>query len=173
MRFIKSIICILIQTACFGQTSVLAPMSLTLPNVAYIQLAPDNNSVVLVGSVSQAGGPILVSSNSTKWINFTSAVASGVTRTVKAQITAGSLPSGMSLKLTISPVSGSFGGSPGTNVSYIYLSNSQQIIIRDIGGAYTGQGILNGYNITYELVISDYSQLRSGSTSLSITFSIT
>jgi len=173
MRFIKSIICILIHTACFGQTTVSAYLSLTLPNIAYIKLAPDNNSVDLVGSVSQAGGPILFTSNSSKWINFTSAVASGVTRTIKAQITSGSLPSGMSIKLTISPVSGVGGGTLGTNVSYIYLSSSQQIIIRDIGGSYTGQGILNGYNLKFELEISDYSQLRSGVTSLSVTFSIT
>jgi len=170
MKFIKSIVFILIKTACFGQS---ATISLTLPDIAYIALAPDNSAFNLVGtSSSQAGGSITFTSNTTKWINFTSAVALGVTRTITAQITSGSIPSGMTLKLTISPVSGAGSGTRGTNVSTINLSSSTQNIITSIGGGYTGKGSGNGYNLTYELVITNYSQLRAGNTSLSITFTI-
>jgi hypothetical protein len=121
MKFIKSIVFIFIQTACFAQTTATASLSLTLPNIAYFSLVPDLSTVRIDGtSSSQAGSSITFTSNNTKYINFTSAVASsGPTRTIKAQITSGSIPSGMSLKLTISPVSGSGGGKRGTNVSSI------------------------------------------------------
>ena len=79
----------------------------------------------------------------------------------------------MTLKLTISAVSGMYSGIIGTNSSSINLSNIQQVIISGIGGSYTGQGSSNGYNLRFELVISDYSQLRAGNTSLGITFTIT
>lgn len=174
MKIIISILCIFIRTACFAQSTATASLSLTLPDIASIAIAPDNSTINLTGTVSpQAGSSIIFASNTTKWINFTSAVASDVTRKITAQITSGSIPSGMTLKLTISPVSGAGAGTRGTNVSTINLSSSAQDIITGIRGSYTGQGSLNGYNLTYELVITDYSLLRSGTTNLSITFTIT
>lgn len=170
MKFIKLILLFFIQIACFGQT---ASISATLTEVAYVSIAPDNSALSLtVNTPSLAGAAITVTGgNTTKWINFSSAVPPAVTRTIYAQITSGSVPSGMALKLTISPVSGG-AGSLGTSVSSINLSTSQQAIISNIGGAYTGQGTGNGYNLKYELVVSDYSQLRGGITNLSITFTI-
>lgn len=170
MKFIKSIVFIFIQTVCLGQT---ATLSLTLPDIAYIALAPDNSAFNLVGtSYSQAGVGVSFNYNILKYINFTSAVASGVTRTITAQISSGSVPSGMTLKLTITPASGMM-GTPGSNVSSLNLTSSPQVIISGIGSSYTGLGSGYGYNLKFELVISDYSQLRAGNTNLSITFTIT
>jgi hypothetical protein len=171
MKFNKAIVFILIQTACFGQTTASSSLSLTLPNIAFIAIAPDNFSVDLVGVVSSAGSPITISNNTFKWINFTSSVAANSYRTITAQITSGSIPNGVALKLTISPASGGM-GTLGTNLSPIILTNSPQPIIQNIGGAYTGQGN-NGYNLKYEFIILDYSQLRAGNTSISILFTIT
>jgi hypothetical protein len=174
MKFIKSIVLIVfifIQNICFAQTPI--SLMLKLNAVGYIALAPDNLAFSLEGtSYPQAGGGVSFTYNTLKYINFTSAVNLGVTRTITAQITSGSIPSGMSLKLTITPASGMV-GTRGTNVSSINLSGTQQVIVSGIGGSYTGLGSGYGYNLKFELVISDYSQLRSGSTSLSITFSIT
>lgn len=170
MKFIKSIVFFFIQTACFGQ---IATISATATGVAYVSLAPDNSVFNLVAtSPTIAGETVLVVSNTTKWINFTSAVPSLLTRTISAQITSGSIPSGMALKLTISPATGG-AGVLGSNVSSVNLSTSPQVIISNIGGAYTGKGSGYGYNLKFELVISDYSQLRAGNTNLSITFTIT
>jgi len=170
MKFIKSIIFFFIQIACFGQS---ATISATTTGVAYVSLAPDNSVFNLVAtSPTIAGETVLVVSNTTKWINFTSAVPSLLTRTISAQITSGSIPSGMALKLTISPATGG-AGVLGSNVSSVNLSTSPQVIISNIGGAYTGKGSGYGYNLKFELVISDYSQLRAGNTNLSITFTIT
>jgi hypothetical protein len=176
MKFFKSIVFILIQTACFGQTTASTFLSVSLPNINYIAIAPDNFTINLDGiSLIQAGAQLTFTSNNTKWINFTSAISSNSlpTRRITAQITSGSIPSGMTLKLTISAVSGMYSGIIGTNSSSINLSNIQQVIISGIGGSYTGQGSSNGYNLRFELVISDYSQLRAGNTSLGITFTIT
>lgn len=171
MKFIKSILFFFIQTVCFGQT---ATISATLTEVAYVSLAPDNSVFnLVVTSPTIAGEAIsVVGINTSKWINFTSAVPLLLTRTIYAQITSGSIPSGMALKLTVSPATGG-AGVLGSNVSSINLSTSPQVIISNIGGGYTGQGTGYGYNLKFELVISDYSQLRAGNTNLSITFTIT
>jgi hypothetical protein len=169
MKFIKLIIVLLIQVTCFGQS---ATISATLPLVAYIKLSPDNSAFsLIVGTPSIAGGATILPTNTSKWINFTSAVAPSMTRTITAQITSGSVPSGMALKLTISYANGG-AGSLGSNVSSINLSTSSQVIISNIGGAYTGQGSGYGYNLSYELVVTDYSQLRAGNTNIGITFTI-
>lgn len=173
MKFIKSIVFILIQTACFGQSTSTVTISLTLPDIASIALS-DNSAVNLTGTSSLAGNPISFTTNTTKWIYFTSAVVStGATRTITAQITSGSIPSGMNLKLTTKPVSGTGLGSRGTNVSSsINLSSSPQTIISLIGGGYTGQGSSDGYNLKFELDIIDFSKIRAENTSLTITFTI-
>lgn len=170
MKYLKLIIFFFIQVYCFGQS---AAISVTFTDVAYLKLAPDNSSFNLVVTApTVTGGSIIATNNSSKWINFTSAVPPSITHTVSAQINSGSVPSGMTLKLTINPVFNGT-GALGANVSSINLSNTSQAIISNIGGAYTGQGVGNGYRLTFELIISDYSQLRAGSTNLSVTFTIT
>lgn len=177
MKYIKAIVFIFIQISCFGQSTATVSFSLYLADIATIAVAKANptNNLNLVGSVSSsiAGSALTFTSDNNLWINFTSSVSSGITRNIKAQITSGSLPSGTSLKLTISPISGTGAGTPGTNVSSIILSGIQQNIVTGIGDAVTGQGVGNGYNLTFELVITNFSQLRAGNTSLSITFTIT
>lgn len=172
MKFIKLIIVFFFcQTVCFGQS---ASISATVTEVAYISLAPDNSVFNLVVSPPTIAGESIrvVGSNTSKWINFTSAVPPSLTRTIYAQISSGSIPSGMELKLTISPASGG-AGILGSSITSVNLSTSPQVIISNIGGAYTGQGSGYGYNIKFELVITDYSQLREANTNLSIIFTLT
>jgi hypothetical protein len=176
MKFIKAIVFIFIQAACFGQSTATVSFSLYLADIATIAVVPANSTINLVGSASSiAGNELTFTSNNNLWINFTSQVSSGNLRNITAQITSGSLPSGTSLKLTITGPSGTGAGLPGNIVSPQTLSNSQpqKIIVSGIGNATTGTGVNNGYNIKLELVITDFSLLKSGNTSISITFTIT
>jgi hypothetical protein len=175
MKFIKAIVFILIQTACFGQSKATVSFSLYLADIATIAVAKSNTSTNFVGTApTLAGGSLTFSSNNNLWINFTSQVPSGITRNITAQITSGSLPIGTTLKLTLISLHGTGSGTPGTTTAVpITISSSPTIIIRDIGNAITGTGVGNGYNLTFELAITDYSQLRSGNTSISIIFTIT
>jgi hypothetical protein len=53
------------------------------------------------------------------------------------------------------------------------LNNSPQTIISGIKGAYTGDGINNGYKLTYSLEIYDYKLLDfNQSATLSITLTL-
>jgi len=175
MKFIKAIVFIFIQTACFGQSTATISFSLYLADIATIALEPANSTINLVGTASSGtGNSLTFTSNNNLWINFTSQVSSGITRNITAKIISGSLPSGTSLKLTTTGPSGTGAGTPGNIVSPQTLSNSQpqQIIVTGIGNATTGTGVNNGYNIKLELVIDDFSLLKSGNTGISITFTI-
>lgn len=170
MKFIKSILFFFIQISCFAQS---ASVSFTMQEAAYIKVAPDNSVFdLVVSSPTVAGEAVMIpASNSTKWINFTSAVVPLATRTISVRITSGDVPSGMALKLSISSANGG-AGVLGNNLSSVNLSTNPQTIISNIGGAYTGQGSGYGYNLGFELVISDYSLLRAGNTNISVTFTI-
>lgn len=149
---------------CTAQIGVTASVnvSVSLPNVALLNIEPNNSAILLaLQSPTVAGAPVTVpSNNAAKWLNFTSAISAGLTRKIMAQITSGSVPSGLRLKLSLSGYSGTGSGALGSSATGLTLNNSAQNIITSIGGAFTGNGTNNGYNLVYGLEISNYSQLR-------------
>jgi hypothetical protein len=174
MKYIKAIVCIFIQTACFGQTTATVSFSLYLADVATIALAPSNSTINLVVSSSVAGFSPTLPTDTNSWINFTSSVSTGNQRKITAEITSGSLPAGLELKITITGPFGTGAGTPGTISSMpLTLSSSPQDIVTGIRDATTGTGVNNGYNIKYELVITNFGILRAGNTNISIKFTIT
>ncbi|WP_460473750.1 hypothetical protein [Emticicia fontis] len=147
-------------------------MSVTLPAIALLDL--NNNSAITMAfqSPTEAGSPITApASNSTKWINLTSAVASGATRRITAQVVSGSVPNGVRLKLETGVASGIGSGTFGSVTSPVYLTTSATTIINGIGGAFTGNDN-NGYNLTYTLEIQNYSQLLKASASFSVIYTL-
>lgn len=151
-----------------------ANTSVTLSEVAMMDIEPNNSAISLtLNSPSEAGLPVTngVNANS-KWINYSSAVSVGETRTISAQISTGSVPAGTIIQLTASGIS-TGAGTRGSSAGTINLSSSPQVIINGIGGSYTGTGVNNGHSLTYNLVIQNYSQLDNASTNvLSILFTI-
>ena len=170
MRFL--ILLLLLFNQVIGQTSSVG-VSLSLPSVALFDIEPNRNSINLnLTSPTEAGSIVTnTASDNTKWINFSSAVTPGQTRRISAQIS-GTMPNGLSIVLNTSTYSGSGGGTLGTRVSPVSLTASAQTIINGIGGAFTGNGGSNGYNLSFTLSIGDYSQLRSQSTAVSIIYTL-
>lgn len=154
-----------------AQTSV--NVSVTLPSIALLDIAPNNTAFSLNLVVpTQAGNNVTINpTNSTKWINFSSAVVTGITRKITAQLS-GTLPTGINLKLVISNYAGAGAGTLGTSSGTITLSGTAQIVINNIGGAYTGDGSSNGYNLNYSLEIANFTLLRSNSTTFSIIYTM-
>ena len=109
--------------------------------------------------------------DNTKWLNFTSAVAMGTSRKIMVQLV-GSLPNGINLKLVTANYTGTGKGALGNAVSTIYLSIAPQAVVNAIGGAFTGNGAGNGYNLSYFLDIAHYSLLRNQTTSVSILYTL-
>ncbi len=164
---------LLCQTA-FGQTAESVGVSITLPSIALLDVGPNSGGFNLnLTAPTEAGLPqTITATNNSKWLSFTSAVATGVTRSINVQIS-GSLPTGLNLKLATANYSGKGAGRLGSPISAVNLSNALQTVVSNIGGAYTGIGVGNGYNLTYSLEIADYSLLRNQTTTLSILYTLT
>lgn len=148
-------------------------VSLVLPSIALLDIAPNNTAFNLNLIATTEAGNIPVSSNTdnSKWINFTSAVAPGITRKILAQVS-GTLPTGVNLTLVISNYAGAGAGTLGISSGTVLLTGIAQIVVNNIGGAYTGDGGSNGYNLNYNIQISDYSLLKSQTSTFSIIYTL-
>lgn len=155
----------------FAQTS--AGISITVPSYALLDIAPNNTAFNLnLVAPTEAGNISTINpENSTKWINFTSAVAPGITRRITAQVS-GTLPNGLNLKLVVGNYTGAGAGTTGTSSGTIFLSGTAQIVINGIGGAFTGDGINNGYNLAYSIEVANYSLLKAQSNTFSIIYTL-
>ena len=157
----------------FAQTSASANVSISLPNVALLDVEPNNGGFNLnLTAPTEAGNPLTTTAtNNDKWLNFTSAVTTGATRRISAQLS-GILPSGINLKLVTANYAGTGSGTLGSAVSTIYLSSTQQTVVNNIGGAFTGNGTGNGYNLTYSVEIANYSLLKTQISTISIIYTL-
>ncbi|NEW78903.1 MAG: hypothetical protein GZ086_05645 [Gelidibacter sp.] len=163
----------------YSQSTGSVNATFNLSQVALLDLEPDNTSITAnLSPPIEAGEKVSVTmTNNTKWINFSSAVLAGNSRSISIQLEAGQkTPPGIYLKLTTSSYSGiNMGnlaalGSPAATVT---LNNTPQPIISGIKGSFTGNGINNGYKLTYALEIYDYKLLDFNQTaSLSITLTL-
>lgn len=148
-------------------------VTVSLPSIALLDL--DNTSAItLKFTAPTVAGASITSpaTNTSKWLNFTSAVAPGITRTVSAQIISGSIPAGVRLKLETATYAGSGAGALGSVTSPIYITAAATTFISNIGGAYTGNGTGNGYNLKYSLEIQDYSLLRNTNNSFTVIYTL-
>ncbi len=65
-------------------------------------------------------------------------------------------------------------GFRGSSAGILTLTSTPQTIVSNIRGAYTGEGIGNGYELTYYLEIFDYKLLDfNQSATLTITLTLT
>ena len=157
------LIFMLCTTSFFAQQDARNLMTFNLNEVAMLNIAPNNNTVILnLISPNQPGDQVsFSSSNNTKWINFTSAKAlASSPRNLYIKVENGTIPQGIDLKLNVSNYQGSGGGDLGTRTNNLTLNTNNQAIVSGIGGAYTGYGTNNGYRIRYVIEITDYELLN-------------
>jgi len=96
-------------------------------------------------------------SNSALWLNYSNIKPSvDATRKITVGMT-NDLPTGMSLTVTAGNDAGNGKGVKGTpQASAISLTNgSSSTIITGIGSAYTGNGVNNGHQLTYNLAFDE------------------
>ncbi|MDP2069153.1 MAG: hypothetical protein Q8K04_09315 [Lutibacter sp.] len=175
MKKLIYIICGLCAISSFGQSQGSANATFNLSQVAMLDLEPDNSTVTLSLATNEAGEKAaMVTANNKKWLNFSSAVSSTASaRSISVKIDGGQVPSGIYLKLSTSNVMGIGQGVLGSPVGILTLSSAPQTIISNIRGAYTGDGIGNGYELTYYLEIFDYKLLDfNQSATLTITLTL-
>lgn len=177
MKQLIYIICGLYAISSYGQIPREVVATFDLYQVAMLELYPNNSTVTLnLSSAIEAGEKAaVVTTNNDKWINFSSAVFAGNSRSISIQMELGQkAPSGINLKLNTVKYLGSGNGELGSVTSVDAILNDQpQTIISGIKGAYTGSGINNGYKLTYSLEIYDYKLLdfnQTATLSITLTF---
>ena len=113
-------------------------------------------------------------SNSALWLNYSNVKEDALsTRKVTVGMT-NDLPTGMTLTVTAGADAGNGQGTKGTpNASAITLANgTTSTIITGIGSAYTGNGVSNGHQLTYDLAF-DENEFQTLSADLSQSVTIT
>jgi hypothetical protein len=160
----------------FSQETGSINATFNLSQVAMLDLEPNNSAVTLNLEASNEAGEmaVIVMENNKRWINFSSAVSStAAPRSISVKIDDGQVPSGLYLKLITSNYMGIGQGVLGLPAGILTINSTPQTIISNIRGAYTGDGINNGYELTYYLEIFDYKLLDFNQTeSLSITLTL-
>ncbi|WP_223606723.1 hypothetical protein [Chryseobacterium sp. OSA05B] len=160
----------LIPIAMSSQTTV----PITLPVVTLMDIEPAGNFTLNFTAPTEAGQAVTVpAANTTKWINYTSAIASGgLTRRITASIN--TLIAGVNIRVQAAAASGAGGGTLGTSSGLVTLSTTATTIITGIGGAFTGNGANNGHMLTISLSVSSYANLSARTnTPVIITYTIT
>lgn len=172
MKYLATIILIFCRYWIFAQSNTMN-INVSLPTIALLDIE-SNGAVNLSFQASGEAGMGLdnTSSDNNRWLNFTSAVSNGTTRKIVAQIQSGGMPSGYGIKLETGNYTGGGMGNLGTSLGTIYLSNSPIPIIFNIGGAYTGNSVGNGYNLKFSLDILNFGLLRAGSHTFTVVYTL-
>ncbi|SDQ86687.1 hypothetical protein SAMN05421664_2899 [Chryseobacterium soldanellicola] len=177
MRPAKNILYLLfflLSCRMFSQTTGNRTVAVTLPIVTLMDIEPAGNITLSFTAPTEAGRSVVnPSANTTKWINYTSAIASGgVTRRITASIN--QIIPGVDIKIQAAAAAGSGGGTLGTPSSQITLTTAPTTIISGIGGAFTGTGTNNGHRLTITLTPNNYANLFARTnTPVVITYTIT
>lgn len=158
--------------ASHAQSSFNAPVALTLPSVGLLDVEPLGVITLTPVAPTEAGDGLgNLASNATKWLNFTSAVPPNRTRRVTVQLSS-PLPTGLSIRLTTSAYQGTGAGALGVPQSPLVLTSGAQTLIQNVGGAFTGNGINNGYNLVFSVDVSNFGQLRGQDANLTLIYTL-
>lgn len=168
------LICFTISSHLFSQLTGNSTLSVNLPVVTLMDIEPTGAISMNFTAPTEAGMAIVAPAiNTTKWINYTSAIAlGGLMRKITASINI--LIPGVDIKIQAATASGTGGGTLGIPSTQVTLNTTSQTIISGIGGAFTGNGVNNGHRLTISLSANTYSNLSAkANTPVVITYTIT
>lgn len=134
-------------------------VNINVPTVALIDVEGPggNNSISFtLTAPEEAGlGFVAPSANNTLWLNLTSIVSSTQTRKVSVNLQSSLQSDALGLTVSAAEHSGVGSGTFGEPVGEIEIGATPKDLITGIGSAWTGNGINNGYQLTYNLVIDE------------------
>lgn len=175
MNYFKILILAVCLFSCnvFSQTTGNRTVGITLPVVTLMDIEPAGNITMDFTAPTDAGRQLIAPApNTSKWINYTSAIASGgTTRRITASVN--QVIPGVNIRLQAATASGG-AGVFGTPAATVTLSTTAQTIISGIGGAFTGNGANNGHRLTITLSANTYANLSARTnTPVVITYTLT
>lgn len=163
-----------ISSDLFSQTTGNRTASATFPVVTLLDIEPAGAIAMNFIAPTEAGRPIVSPAiNTSKWINYTSAIAAGgLSRKITASVSP--VIPGIDIKIQAAAATGSGGGTLGTPSAQVTLNTISQTIISGIGGSFTGNGANNGHRLTISLSPNTYSNLSARTnTAVVIVYTIT
>ncbi len=172
IRFIY-VFCLALSCKIFSQTTGSSTVNFTLPVVTLMDVEPSGAVTLNFTAPTEAGRSLIApSANTSKWINYTSAIASGgISRRITVSVNQ-TYP-GIDMKVQAA-ASTTGGGTLGISSGQITLSTVPQTLISGIGGAYTGSGTNSGHRVTITLSTNMYANLSAGTGApIVITYTIT
>jgi hypothetical protein len=139
-------------------------VSLTLPSFAKFGVVPAGTAITVArGNPAQGGDMISLINDNTKWINYTSSVVSGRTRSIVVrQLDA--LPASVYLRIICGTCPTCLEGNCG-NGNTVSLSAIDQLLVTGIAGCHSGSGISSGRQLTFRLDVSNWTTLTAFSSS--------
>ena len=152
----------------------------SLPEVALVDVEPSFFEIHLMldGPTASGGQPRVrdAGRDATKWLNYSCSLKPGATkRSITAHLSSLSKwPSGFKLQLHAQAYTGQGGGDLGIPANKIILSTAPQVLIHQIGGSFTGDGVYNGYNLVYTLILDDIQKVNAATNyQVEVIFTIT
>jgi len=154
-----------------AQTQDTHPVTINISGIAVVALSGGNISLSVAPS-GTGGQPPQDDTDNSCYLQYTSCVPSGQTRTVNVVWGAGdSAPSGCELLVTLVPSGGLGEGSSSGERS---ITGSAQIVITGISNCATGTSATDGASLFYTLSVTDASNLVAGdSRSATVTYTLT
>lgn len=174
--------CFTIPFNCVSQVNQVADqeVNMSIPALSLINFASDADQIITYSysyleknNVEQVITP---NAEDNTWLNYSSIVLEGTTSYITANISSGTLPADVTLKLVVSEELGYGSGSVGTPIGEIILTNYPQNIIVNIGSCFTGAGLNKGHkiNFVWENPDSyDYSLKYENGEVIAVTYTIT
>ena len=121
----------------------------------------------------EPGSPIEPVIDNSKWLNYNVTVSPiQIPVSIAVEIASGTIPEGIQLQVQAGSYIGAGGSHPGISMGNLILKNTSQVLISNIGTCNTGVGINVGHQLTYKMSISDYSNVKSSSSTVNILYTI-
>jgi hypothetical protein len=153
-------------------------VTISIPSVALldIETAASKNFTLTVKGVldNEAGNPLdFTASNSDLWLNYTSIVSSSQSRKIQAQITNGSLPSGVTLSVTAANTTSGYGTKGKGSTQNLSVKETVDLIT-GIGSVYTENGPKKGSQLTYNMTMANdnYANIFTAEYPVTVTYTI-
>ncbi len=171
----KKLIAILVISLCaigltgmgLAQTTTNHDVVISVGDVNIIALNNTSDVTLTVSAPGTPGDDPVGSSDATKKLQYTSIVASGLSRIITVDADANPpAGTGLTIEAAVPAGMGTTGGS-----KTLSLAAGTQNIITGVGSCATGTGA-NGATLTYTLSVSDKTALLNASTTITATFTI-
>ncbi len=171
----QSFICLVFCFLLFCTVQLYAPqddiaVSVTVNEICSIGFSSTATLTLNLLPPTVAGGIPAVNTDSSKLLQYSSLVPSGVVRTITANWDSiDTAPAGTTLSLEATNIPSGCG----SESSELTLSPTSQTLITNIGGCNTGTGT-NGVTLAYRFSVNNMTQLAAGTfETVTITFTLT